>query len=120
MNIWTKLGSSASAARIRLMTTCFSKPSGPCDWARKISAIPPSASLRRMTYRPTGVPGARDTGPSRRGRLLDRGPRRAVPPGGEHLDGGGVEVLLGVEAPRAAPGVGGRRALEPGEDAHRP
>ena len=75
MNIWTKLGSSASAARIRLMTTCFSKPSGPCDWARKISAIPPSASLRRMTYRPTGVPGARDTG-ARRGEGDYPGPRR--------------------------------------------
>jgi hypothetical protein len=46
MNICTKLGSSASAERIRLMTTCFSKPSGPWDCARKISAIPPSASLR--------------------------------------------------------------------------
>ena len=49
MNIWTKLGSSASGARMRLMTTCFSKPSGPRDWARKISAIPPSASFLRMT-----------------------------------------------------------------------
>src|SRR6516162_6535923 len=36
---------------MRLSTTDFSKPCAPCCLARKISAVPPSAILRRMVYR---------------------------------------------------------------------
>src|SRR6478735_1446543 len=56
MNISTNDGSLARNARIRLITTSFSNPSGPCEAQRKISAIPPAAIFRLTTYLPTGVP----------------------------------------------------------------
>src|SRR5262245_27593902 len=36
---------------MRLSTTIFSKPWAPCCLARKISAVPPSAILRKIVYR---------------------------------------------------------------------
>src|ERR1051325_10758362 len=36
---------------MRLSTTIFSNPCAPCCLARKISAVPPSAILRRIVYR---------------------------------------------------------------------
>ena len=44
MNMATKLGSAARCGRIRLMTRIFSKPCDEVIFARKISAMPPTAS----------------------------------------------------------------------------
>ncbi len=44
MNIATKLGSAARCGRIRLMTRIFWKPCDEEIFARKTSAIPPTAS----------------------------------------------------------------------------
>src|SRR5678815_4221737 len=40
---------------MRLSTTVFSKPCAPCCLARNISAVPPSAILRRIVYRELGL-----------------------------------------------------------------
>src|SRR5205823_3062826 len=48
----TKWVSRESGSCIRLITTSRSKPSAPTSLARKISAIPPSASLRTRKYLP--------------------------------------------------------------------
>src|SRR5215467_14278632 len=56
MNIPTNSGSEDRKGRIRLITTSFSKPSGPREEHRYSSAIPPSASLRRTKYFPMGIP----------------------------------------------------------------
>src|ERR1041384_2872812 len=51
-NIRTKLFLSPRCGRIFLRTTVFSKPSGPTCFARKISAIPPTAIRSRRRYFP--------------------------------------------------------------------
>ncbi len=67
------------------------------------------------TARPLGrTPGGHASLP-----LPVRGSRRPVLPAGEHLDGGRVELLLGVDAAGAPLRVRGRWTLEPGEDSHR-
>src|SRR5678815_4715706 len=48
---------------MRLSTTVFSKPCAPCCFARKISAVPPSAILRRIVYRELGLIGANSGSP---------------------------------------------------------
>lgn len=49
-NISTKVASFANCGRMRLMTTSFWNPAGPCVVASQISAIPPTASWRCNTY----------------------------------------------------------------------
>src|SRR4051812_47038996 len=51
-NSRTNLSLSARLGRIRLRTTSFSKFSGPTERARNSSAIPPTASLWRISYEP--------------------------------------------------------------------
>src|SRR5450432_922866 len=72
---------------MRLSTTAFSKPCAPCCFARKISAVPPSAILRRMVYRAcrlirAGSPAAQGTtrscSPGRLPRLGSGPVRRGV------------------------------------------
>src|SRR5690606_18346776 len=66
MNIEMKAGSSVRKGRTRLTTTSLANPAGPSAAQRKISAIPPSASLRRTVYFPRRVPGERLTRPTLR------------------------------------------------------
>src|SRR5882672_8796521 len=54
-NILMKSSSSATAGRIRLMATIFSKPSTPTVLALKTSAMPPTLMRSRRKYFPKGT-----------------------------------------------------------------
>src|SRR5882724_11105951 len=94
---------------MRLSTTAFSKPWAPCCLARKISAVPPSATFRRMVYRDCRLIRAGSPAPQNTTRAPS--PVR-VPPlaRGAGLRAAPVVTGLVVAAPLASP-HGDRKAV---------